>query len=72
MTTFTTEDKQAAWTAYDLTRELLNDPALIPNEVTREIVTQMLIKQADAITELQQLFDKTLSNWAKDMERNRK
>jgi len=69
MTTFTTEDKRSAWTAYDLAAELNSDPSWIPDDKVREIVAKMLVRQADTIEELMKVLDKALNNWAKDSER---
>ena len=40
--------------------------------VTREEIATMLRQQQAEIEELKALFDKTLNNWAKDMEKQKR
>jgi len=69
MTTFTTEDRLASMNAFEIADEMEKDPTWVQDEQFKKIVTNMLRIQANAIIELQVLFDKALKNWAKDNER---
>ena len=72
MTTFTTEDRLASMTAFEMADAMEKDSTWVEDEQFKKIAINMLRIQANAIIDLQILFDKALKNWAKDSERSAK